>query len=1228
MALAMIVSMMGANVYAVNENEAAINTADGSVAKVGSTEYATIDEAIAAWTNNTTLTLLSNVTLSDVIQLKSTEHHILDLGTYTMTAASGKNAIEIKACGTGSAERSAITINADSTNPGGINAGSKSVIYYKYADGGISTEDRPIIKINGGVFNGSTSSWGTAGIYTIGTAARKCATLNISGGTFNCSINGSGKSKLIISGGTFNYSVGSQGDSTALRLISGGTFKTLGFMTADSNNTKFWIGTSMGNSNVGVYVDDNGYIVVGGAPITEAGETFEASSANYSGASSYLQYSSAATNSLYYTDVEEAFADNNKTTGSVTVHVDELDMTNISYKGTIVVPEGEEITIIVEEGTIPAWSVEAEGAAVTYTDAGGNVLEKDENGVFVKPAPTTPEGTNSPAYTKEVDGYVRVWGEGGGNAFESFVLKLYSDEELMATTELNNIGGIIDGDVYVTWNFFYPTSNDEYWTTTWEEGHPNADAQPTEVELYIDGTLVATTPAKMSGADDLNPVVWAELGGVKKVVTGLSGTGTEEDPYLINNIDELKWFRDDVNSGNTYSGQYVKVADDVVIDLAGEEWAPIGNSTNKFQGSFDGNGVVIKNLVITGNNSNVGFFGFTTDGNKASVIKNITIENAKVSGRLNVGVVAGTPYTTEYSNITVKGHVEVNGMSYVGGVFGKNVYANLTDITVDVDTNSYVKAVSTENDIAYRTYVGGVIGFMGEGGHIVKNVTSNINVEGDVCDIGGITGIAQYSNNFENVTCSGTVTGPEDETEIGGIAGTWNNTKGYTVTFTNCEYTGESDVDAIGAAYTPANNTEDTSGTLIIDGDIAWPEALPVAEVGGVRYEILQEAFAAADQDETVTLLTDVAVSETIKVTKNNITLDLNGKTITGTDTTTNSFALIEIQPGAELTINDTVGTGKITLTSTNNRSWNAYSSVISNQRGKLTINGGTIEHLGGTDMAYGIDNLTNGKGTYAETVINGGTIKSTYRAVRQFLNGVEAQNILTVNGGTIEGTNKSIWMQDPSKNANSGTLTVAENATLNGDVYLFVTEGSTEWPVSVSIAASAVNGEVLSANVPSGYEVALNNGTYSVEKEPAVEPPVEEEVTLDTRNLTIINMGKVTGDDGVERFRVAFCSGIDSLDYKEVGFEISYPEHDFKKSTSTTVVYENLTVHKTNGETAYYTPDKFGEDCEYLFFKTVQFGAKYDNSKLEWRPYAIKLDGTKLVGKTSTVDDIYTLEN
>ncbi len=259
-----------------------------------------------------------------------------------------------------------------------------------------------------------------------------------------------------------------------------------------------------------------------------------------------------------------------------------------------------------------------------------------------------------------------------------------------------------------------------------------------------------------------------------------------------------------------------------------------------------------------------------------------------------------------------------------------------------------------------------------------------------------------------------------------------------------------------------------------------------VAKVGDEKYTSLAGAVAAAD-GKTVTLLADTTLTGTINVPEGKtITLDLNGKSISGTDKATGSYGLINIQPGAELTINDTVGTGEITLTSTTNRGWNAYSSVISNQRGKLIVENGTIEHLGGTDMAYGIDNLTNGKGTYAETIINGGTIKSTYRAIRQFLNGVEAQNILTVNGGIIEGANKSIWMQDPSKNANTGKLTVGEGATLKGDVYLFVTAGSTEWPVEVSIDADALaeNFTVVTGNIPAGYVVEETNGTWGVERE------------------------------------------------------------------------------------------------------------------------------------------------
>ncbi|MBR5196726.1 MAG: hypothetical protein IKW42_00745, partial [Alistipes sp.] len=157
---------------------------------------------------------------------------------------------------------------------------------------------------------------------------------------------------------------------------------------------------------------------------------------------------------------------------------------------------------------------------------------------------------------------------------------------------------------------------------------------------------------------------------------------TDSGDYNVSSAEGLAYIAEQVNEeGNTdiASGDIVLNGD---IDLASistfatrsnaSNWTPIGTSATPFTGTFDGNGCTIKNLEIYGGSeSNIGFFGYTTNGE----IKNVTFENAKVSGRLNVGVVAGTPYTSKYTNITVKGHVEVNGMAYVGAVGGKNAYA-------------------------------------------------------------------------------------------------------------------------------------------------------------------------------------------------------------------------------------------------------------------------------------------------------------------------------------------------------------------------------------------------------------------------------------------------------------------------------------------------------------------------------------------------------------------------
>lgn len=287
----------------VKETEDGRFTIGRPVAKVGNTEYGSIDEAIAAWTNNATLTLLSDVTLSDVVTLKSTEHHILNLGTYTMTAASGMNAIEITCNGRSSASY-ALTVNADATNPGGITATGKACIYYKKSD---STKDRPIILINNGVFTGSYS------INSISNGNTNCPQIWINGGVFNSYMNLT-KNLLQVKGGTFHAAINCTGDQNAYRLIAGGRFKSWQFMTADAPN-KFAVSSTMskdssgawiGTYDVGCYVDSEGYLVVGGPVITEFGDKFAAKATNATKWSSYLKYSSAAEHGLYYVDAEMA----------------------------------------------------------------------------------------------------------------------------------------------------------------------------------------------------------------------------------------------------------------------------------------------------------------------------------------------------------------------------------------------------------------------------------------------------------------------------------------------------------------------------------------------------------------------------------------------------------------------------------------------------------------------------------------------------------------------------------------------------------------------------------------------------------------------------------------------------------------------------------------------------------------------------------------------------------
>ncbi len=154
-----------------------------------------------------------------------------------------------------------------------------------------------------------------------------------------------------------------------------------------------------------------------------------------------------------------------------------------------------------------------------------------------------------------------------------------------------------------------------------------------------------------------------------------SGTGTELDPYIIMTPEQLAYFRDQVNGGRNFSGEYVKVGADLLMnDTTGWEnwdttapansWTPIGNSTNRFNGTFDGDNHTISGIYINTTLYSQGLFGYAENG----AIANVGVIDSYISGSYHVGSVVGNSGSS-LTNCYFDGVVKGTGTE-IGGVVG------------------------------------------------------------------------------------------------------------------------------------------------------------------------------------------------------------------------------------------------------------------------------------------------------------------------------------------------------------------------------------------------------------------------------------------------------------------------------------------------------------------------------------------------------------------------------
>ena len=273
---------------------------------------------------------------------------------------------------------------------------------------------------------------------------------------------------------------------------------------------------------------------------------------------------------------------------------------------------------------------------------------------------------------------------------------------------------------------------------------------------------------------------------VWKLPAGMTGKGTEAEPFVLKTADHLAWFRDYVNEG--HPSACAKIADDVKeIDMstvchkadaqvAELSWTPIGNSDNKYQGTFDGNRKTISNLYINATSNYAAFFGYADEEGS---IKNITFDNAKVNSTGNyTGILAGYEEFCIIENIKTLANCSVKGKEAVGGIAGR--------------ANGDISNCENHAIVNGRISVGGVVGSHSQVNNSITSCANYGVVTGTGNSVGGIagyfsSGTIQNSANYGDVTGTyfvGNLIGNADYCELNNVLGTGN------VTATSIDYAG------------------------------------------------------------------------------------------------------------------------------------------------------------------------------------------------------------------------------------------------------------------------------------------------------------------------------------------------------------------------------------------------------------------------------------------------------
>ncbi len=441
--------------------------------------------------------------------------------------------------------------------------------------------------------------------------------------------------------------------------------------------------------------------------------------------------------------------------------------------------------------------------SIQYQDELGNIHAVTETTKLSEVLDTSGNKIGSGSYTFNVGSYTKTFDADSTTLGDivNYVNNLNMDTTHDTTTSATLVDGklTIESNVSITGTLLDKLGfeKQDVSTVAYEiKGTNKAHYSKSEgVTVTASGFSTAVTTQSTSGAD-------------KVYVSSLSDF-VSGSTYYVKSASDLNKLAELTNAGKDTSGVTFVLEND--IDLAGQQFVPIGTYNNRFKGNFYGNGHVIKNLTITdtsvlsdpftGGSGNVyyaGLFGDTYGAKLYDIgLENVNI-NLFIDGKDKVyagALVASSnwPSKLEINNCYSTGSVSTD--SYAGGLVGIAISASVSNSYSTVNVNGSIVGglvASLDGKISNSFATGNVDGTTAGGlvGVVMDSSTiSNSFATGNVVSnvyAGGLVGEAFYGNiTISDSFAMADVTGV---TSQGGIVGIIKSS--VTTTVTNCGYSG------------------------------------------------------------------------------------------------------------------------------------------------------------------------------------------------------------------------------------------------------------------------------------------------------------------------------------------------------------------------------------------------------------------------------------------------------